>query len=103
MFDRLKRIIVESFIGAIALGMLLEQVILSFVNIFTSPVARWLVRSGYPPPAPATAASTGFVLQAAVLPYLIEFVVLMPVWYLLLRWLYFTPLTKDVHESPNPQ
>lgn len=38
MLNRLKRTLVESFVGAIALGYLLAQTILHFVNIFASPV-----------------------------------------------------------------
>src|SRR6185437_5096899 len=42
MFERLKRTLVESYVGAIALGYLLAQVILHFVEIFASPVAVWV-------------------------------------------------------------
>ena len=97
MFDRMKRIIVESFVGAIALGIMLEQLVLSFVNILTAPVARWLS------PSPSAASvSTSFPFQAAV-PNLVEFAVLLPVWYLLLRWLYFTPSRKEMPEQASPQ
>ena len=47
MLERLKRALVESFVGAIALGYLLAQGILHFVNIFASPIAGWVSRSYY--------------------------------------------------------
>jgi hypothetical protein len=42
MLRRLKRVLVESFVGAIALGYLLAQGLLHFVYIFTSPFSEWL-------------------------------------------------------------
>lgn len=44
MFDRLRGILVESFIGAIALGYLLAEAVLSFGNVFTAPLATWIRR-----------------------------------------------------------
>jgi hypothetical protein len=38
MFNRLKRAVVESYVGAIALGYLFAQGMFRFVNIFASPV-----------------------------------------------------------------
>jgi hypothetical protein len=89
MFDRLKRVLVETFVGAIALGYLLASAILFFVNIFPASFAAWLVRSGPP------IASGRFSLETALRPA-ISFVVLLIVWYVLLRWLYFTP-PKAMH------
>jgi len=90
MFDRLKRTLVESFVGAIALGYLSAEVVLYFVIVFTAPVAGWVRRKEFP----GTTATAGLSPQAAVLP-LISFVVLLLIWYVLLRWLYFTPLKKE--------
>jgi len=39
---RLKQALIESYVGAIALGYLFAQGILHFVTIFASPVAGWL-------------------------------------------------------------
>lgn len=103
MFERLKRALVESFVGAIALGYLFAQGILHFVNIFTSPVAGWVARKEYREFIPRTTASAGFSLQDA-LPELIRFFLLLLVWYVLLRWLYFKPLKKETSEpAPNPE
>ena len=39
MFERLKQSVVESQVGAIALGWLLAQSLVHFASIFTAPVA----------------------------------------------------------------
>jgi hypothetical protein len=103
MFERLKRTLLESFIGAIALGYLLAQVIITFVNIFTAPVEAWVVRSEFREITPRTANWAGFPLQAA-LPQAISFFLLLLVWYALLRWLYIMPLKKQLPDAaPNPE
>jgi hypothetical protein len=99
MFKRLKQAMVESFVGAIALGYLLAQAILHFVNIFSSPVGSWITRREYRGMFTGTTALPGFSLQDA-LPELIRFVVLIMVWYALLRWLYVKPMQEP---APNPE
>jgi hypothetical protein len=47
MFERLKQSVVESYVGAIALGWLLAQSPVYFANIFTAPVARSILRREY--------------------------------------------------------
>jgi hypothetical protein len=103
MFERLKRALVESFVGAIALGYLLAQCILHFVNIFASPLTSWVARNEYRQIVPGSAVLNAFSLEDA-LPDLVRFLFLFLVWYLLVRWLYFTPLKKEVSEqAPNPE
>jgi ABC-type sulfate transport system permease component len=98
MFDRLKRTLVESFVGAIALGYLFAQAALNFVNVFSAPVAGWARRREFP----GATAAAGLSLHAA-LPQLVSFVVLLLIWYVLLRWLYFTPPKRATSEpAPNP-
>jgi hypothetical protein len=97
MLNGLKRVIVESFVGTIALGYLFAQAILTFVNIFTAPVAGWVSRRMYQEIAPRTSGTVGLPFQAA-LPQLVSFVVLLLVWYVLLRWLYFTPPKRNALE-----
>jgi hypothetical protein len=65
MLNRFKQAVVDSFIGAIALGYVLAQVILLFVNIFASPVAGWVSRKQYGGLMPHTATLPGFSLQDA--------------------------------------
>jgi hypothetical protein len=103
MLERLKRTLVESFVGAIALGWLFAQGILHFVNIFTAPVAGWIMRSQYRGLAADAIASVGFSFKDAV-PELIRSFGLLLVWYILLRWLYFKPLNEEtVEPTTNPE
>jgi hypothetical protein len=100
MFERLKRVLVETFVGAIALGYLLAQCILHLVGIFVSPISGWVSRNDYRAVIPGGAALAGFSLKDA-LPDLSKFVVLLLVWYFLVRWLYFTPPKTDASQ-PSP-
>jgi len=103
MFERLRRAVVESFVGAIALGYLFAQGILHFVSIFATPVAGLVTRSVYPEMFTGSAASKGLPLQEA-LPELIRFILIILVWYVLVRWLYFSPMKKEPSEAaPNPE
>ncbi len=103
MFERLRRVVVESFVGTVALGYLLAQCILEFVSIFSSPIQEWVVRKEYREFAPSPARLTGFPFDYA-LPGLAKFVPLLLVWYLLLRWLYFKPLKHETTApAPNPE
>jgi hypothetical protein len=95
MFDRLKRVLVGSFIGVVALGYLLAIVIQYFVSAFTSPIAAWAGRNLYPGPMTQGAASLSLPLRSALSPAT-AFVLLLLVWYVLLRWLYFTPVKEEV-------
>lgn len=99
MFNRLKGVLVESYVGAIGLGYLLAQGVLHFVSIFASPVATWVSRKQYGYLAPSAAAPpAGFPLEAG-LPELIRFILLLLVWFILLRWLYFTPASEKSSDS----
>ena|SRR5256885_2896530 len=98
MFERLKRSLVESFIGAIALGYLLAQTILYFVGIFSVPLTGWISRREYPELTSHSTARSGFPFGEAT-PQLVSFALLSVIWYILLRWLYFGPLKE---EAPKP-
>jgi hypothetical protein len=104
MFERLRQVAVESFVGAIALGYLLAQVIMHFVGIFASPVQAWVTQRELHllTPGGTAAAPTGLSFQNAA-PELIRFLLLAAVWYVLMRWLYFRPLRKEPPgPPPNP-
>lgn len=94
MLRRLKRALVESFVGAIALGYLLAQTILHFVNVFASPVVGWVSRMQYRGLMPKDSSLPGFSFKDA-LPDLARFVVLLLVWCVLVYWLYVRPLEKE--------
>jgi hypothetical protein len=100
MLKRFKRAVVESFVGAIALGYVLAQAILHFVNIFASPVAGWVSRKQYGGLLPNTAPLPGFSLKDA-LPEVVRFFLLLLVWFVLLRWLYFGSLEKETSKSAS--
>jgi hypothetical protein len=98
MLNRLKRALVESFVGAIGLGYILAQTIMYFVNIFASPISTWVARGEYRQLvpqnlAPQSTAPSNFPYRLA-LPDLVHFLVLLLVWYVLVRWLYWKPITQ---------
>jgi len=103
MLRRLKRVLVKSFIGAIGLGYLFAQAILYLVNVFTAPLAVWSTQKTYQGLISRSTSSTGLPLEAA-LPQVVGFLVLLLLWYGLLRWLYFTPFTPETCEpAPNSE
>jgi len=98
VLSRLKRVLVESFVGAIALGYLMAQGIVSFAGVFATPVGAWISRNEFPGlAAPGRLAPISPFDPA--LPDLIRFVVYLVVWYALLRWLYFTPLKREPSDT----
>jgi hypothetical protein len=98
MFRRLKRLLVESYIGAIALGILLADVILELVNVFVAPVAGWFSQNEYRAILRNGTSSRSFPYHDA-LPPLERFIILLLVWYLLLLLLYSTPVDSAVGEG----
>ncbi|HET7750817.1 MAG TPA: hypothetical protein VFK81_15625 [Terriglobales bacterium] len=90
---RLKKALVESFVGAIAVGWVFAQGVLHFAYIFSVPIVSWVTRREYNgiinrPISP------GFSIQDA-LPELVRSVSLLVLAYILLRWLYFKPLEEE--------
>jgi hypothetical protein len=98
MFNRLKRALVTSYVGTIALGWLLAQGIVHFANIFSAPVASWLMRKEYSGVLGQASIMRGFSFRDA-LPELIRSAALLLVGYLLLRWLFFAPLEQPAAET----
>ena len=98
MFKQLKGVLVTSYVGAIALGWIFAQAILHFANIFSAPIAGWLMRREYRGLLTQANSMRGFSLQDA-LPELVKSFSLLLVGYLLLRWLYFTPVGQ---QKPEP-
>jgi hypothetical protein len=97
MFKRLKRAIVESFVGAIALGWLFAQGIVHFANVFAAPLTGWIVRSEYRELMRSTAGPAGFSFVDA-LAELVRSISLLLLWYVLLRWLYYKPLKNETSD-----
>lgn len=91
MLNRLKRALVESYVGAIALGYLLAQAILEFMSIFTAPLMAWASQKQFRGVTQHTVESgTPSLLMA--LPYLVSCVLLLALWYVLVHWLYLKPM-----------
>ena len=93
MLNDLKRALVESYVGTIALGYLLAECVLHFSYVFSAPVARWIAESEYRALTPKANVLVTSPLRFA-LPELIRFVLLILVWFALLRWLYASPFDK---------
>lgn len=103
MFNQLRRVLVESFVGAIALGYLLAQGLMHFVDVFAAPIATWVTRMEYREFANHPSNSTAFTFLSA-LPELAKSAALVTLCYALLRWLYFNSSdhTKSVPDSRPP-
>jgi hypothetical protein len=102
MLERLKRTLVETYIGAIALGYLLAQAVLQFANTFASPLQLWATQNELAGIAPGNSRPNGILLYT--LGHFADFLALLLVWYLLFRWLYFKPFQKEEPEpAANPE
>ena len=102
MLDRLNSALVDSYVGAVALGYLLAQCVLHFANVFANPVAGWITRGEYKDVVTHGMPMVGFTFKDG-LPELVRFVLLLAVWFVLVRWLYLTPLKQgalvQTHDS----
>ena len=94
MLDRLKSALVDSYVGAVALGYMLAQCVLHFANVFANPIAGWITRGEYKDVITRDTPMVGFTFRDG-LPELVRFVLRLAVWFVLDRWLYFTPPKQD--------
>ena len=97
MLERLRSALVNSFVGAIALGWVFAQAILHFAYVFSAPVAGWLTRREYH--GMVDRVNAGFSLHDA-LPDLAKSVSLLIVGYVLLRWLYYKTPQARLSDGP---
>ena len=103
MLKRLKTALVDSFVGAIALGYLFAQGILDFVGIFSEPVRHWLAERELLELNLAKSAPPAFSFKWA-LSELFTSVFLLLITYGLLRWLYYPPTEEqDERQTPDPE
>lgn len=94
MLERLKTALVDSFVGAIAVGWLCAEGVFSFVSAFTTPISTWFQEgllqfrgnSVFKPPI-------RFPFELAIPPLAMSALLLM-IAFLLLRWLYFPAAEK---------
>jgi hypothetical protein len=101
VLERLRRALTESYIGAIAMGWLLAQDILQFVNIFATPVEGWVSQRVYPGLRAQAGGPQGIGFELG-LPEVIRFLLILAIWYALVRWLYF-PSNKTSAALPPDQ
>lgn len=102
MLSRLKRALVESYVGAIALGWLLADIVFQIAGVFAIPVASWVQRSEFGKIAGRGEVPAGFLFRDSA-PALVRSVLLLMIWYLLMRWLYMAPLDHEaVKETAQP-
>jgi hypothetical protein len=98
MLERMKKSLVDSFVGAIALGWVFAQAVVHFAYSLAAPISSWLSRNQYRDMFHRTDLPTGFRLTDAV-PELMKSLALLLLGYLLLRWLYrkrLEPVACDV-------
>jgi hypothetical protein len=93
MFNRLKKMLVESFVGAIALGWIFAWAILDFTNALVNPLRIWMTRSKVFGATMGVPIRNGSSLSFS-LPELANGLLLFLLGYVLLRWLYSTPAEK---------
>jgi len=102
MLERLKTALVDSYVGAIALGLLFSQGIERVGSIFADPVTRWLMmrqqQNGRLPylnlPQPR------FPFELAI-PGLFTALFFLVTAFVLLRWLYFPAAEKPEQEPTD--
>jgi hypothetical protein len=105
MLDRIKKALVESFVGVIIVGGLFVSGITSCVSGIAAPLANWLTESiqraknpvGYPAQPPQ------FLYQLFFREWITSALILL-VAFLLLRWLYIEPAAEpsDASQEQEP-
>ncbi len=105
MLKRVKRAVVGSYVGAIALGWIFARAISHFENALTGPLTFWTLGDAMGSIAAAMGrplGAMGISAQNAIVQGVAELLrcaVLLGLGYLLLRWLYFEPVND---EAPGP-
>jgi len=91
MFERLRKALVESYVGAIAAGWLVAEGLVSATRIITQPITMWAAWSELPRMERSPSYRRAVPWEAS-LPELISSVLLLLAAFGLLRWLYWTAL-----------
>ncbi len=101
MLERVKTALVDSFVGAIAIGLLLSEGISQIVRVAVNPITVWLQERQYPGNYPVGAPRIASI--ESMLSQLLMSVFLLLIAYGLLRWLYFPQVEKqDQDIAPEP-
>ena len=93
MFERLRNVLIDSFVGPIALGWVFAQGILHLAYVFSAPVTGWLTRREYHGMVDRVATNFSF---SDALPECAKSISLLLMGYFLLRWLYYRPSKATV-------
>jgi fructose-specific phosphotransferase system IIC component len=102
MRERIKSALVDSFVGAIAVGWLFAEGVARFVTSFTTPLTEWIIEQMRYQQMPRFSRPIAFRPQfpfQIMIPQLIAGALLILIAYLLLRWLYFEPSEKQNSEQ----
>ncbi len=100
MLDRLKKALIESYIGTIALGLVFSEAVRHFIGILAVPLFRWESRMWFK--NSVLDSSPRFSLRDG-LSELVQAVLFFVIGYLLLRWLYYPRAAKDETQSPSEE
>ena len=98
MVKRLKQILVDSYVGAIALAVLFAQAVGHFANMLATSTTNWLIEGPY------RASSTmpyGFRVQSTV-PEMVRGLFQLLILGLLLYWLYFPLPQREPERTESP-
>ena len=105
MLERLRRTIVETYIGVVALGYLLAEIMIYFIQVFAGPVEIWAqqkwlepLRRAMDPVRPQPAIDVFSIVLPAALPNMIRVLGLSLIWWFLFRWLYLRSLQNPASE-----
>ena len=98
MLHRLKTALVDSYVGAIALGYLLGEGVEEIATVITAPFSKWVALKELRRLSPQSTPDAGFNLQAS-LPHLAHGVFYILIALALLRWLYYPAKVKAPSEG----
>ena len=103
MLEALKAALVDSFVGAIALGWLFAQGITRFIGAFIEPLSLWIARRQNATIYNTNSGPAAFPFQFA-LSQLLTALLLLTVAFALLRWLFYPAAVEQDHaQSPDPE
>ncbi|HXT85507.1 MAG TPA: hypothetical protein VN745_00660 [Verrucomicrobiae bacterium] len=101
MFKQLKSILVESYVGAIALGYLLAESVLYLVSLVAAPVTAWATEERYRTTM-SRQMSWADLAGPDLIETLVKFILLLLFWFILIRWLYFRRPDEPTQPAPAP-
>jgi hypothetical protein len=103
MLERVKTALVDSFVGAIALGWLFAQGVMRFVGSLIEPMQRWITQQQFWRANHVNSAMPGLSLELALTQLLMSGLLLL-IAFGLLRWLYYPAAEKqDEGDEQEPE